>query len=342
MPGAMVVVERGSRGAEPLWPRRVRATAGRRSTARPCSGTFTQPRPSQPSPASRRRPRAPRRLPRVLRPGHQRAPRHRPPGRRGCSTRSSSRSARTSAKNRLFDADERIAMMRAGLRRPRQRLGRGVHRVGHDVLRRARRRGDRQGPASRQRLRLRAPDGTDELLADRGRDGLHPHQPRPWLRLVVAGQGGRRRSAATSRRSSRRSSTTSSAPVSSPDHLRRVGPKRQRNHRRVVLCRLGEEAPEFCTSDLPGYDTRRSVVTRSESDALSKLDPRAPLVLDTRELGRRPGSQREVSRTVPAPADLGIEVLGVPEGSPVEVDLRLEAVMEGVLVTGTASAASRW
>jgi uncharacterized protein len=61
-------------------------------------------------------------------------------------------------------------------------------------------------------------------------------------------------------------------------------------------------------------------------------------VLDTRELGRRPGSQREVSRTVPAPADLGIEVLKVPEGSPVELDLRIEAVMEGVLVTGTAQA----
>jgi uncharacterized protein len=45
-----------------------------------------------------------------------------------------------------------------------------------------------------------------------------------------------------------------------------------------------------------------------------------------------------VSRTVPAPADLGIEVLHVPEGSPVELDLRLEAVMEGVLVTGTAQA----
>jgi uncharacterized protein len=61
-------------------------------------------------------------------------------------------------------------------------------------------------------------------------------------------------------------------------------------------------------------------------------------VLDTRELGRRPGSQREVSLTVQAPADLGIEVLGVPEGSQVELDLRLEAVMEGVLVTGTARA----
>jgi uncharacterized protein len=68
------------------------------------------------------------------------------------------------------------------------------------------------------------------------------------------------------------------------------------------------------------------------------LDPRAPLVLDTRELGRRPGSQRELAFTAPAPADLGIEVLRVPEGSPIEFDIRLEAVMEGVLVTGTARA----
>ncbi len=61
-------------------------------------------------------------------------------------------------------------------------------------------------------------------------------------------------------------------------------------------------------------------------------------MLDTRELGRRPGSQIQVSPTVPAPADLGIDVLAVAEGAPVELDLRLEAVMEGVLVTGTARA----
>ena len=72
-----------------------------------------------------------------------------------------------------------------------------------------------------------------------------------------------------------------------------------------------------------------------------RLDPRAPLVLDTRELGRRPGSQRTVAFSTPAPADLGIEVLKVPEGSPVALELRLEAVMEGVLVTGTASAGRR-
>ncbi|HET8560853.1 MAG TPA: DUF177 domain-containing protein [Marmoricola sp.] len=71
---------------------------------------------------------------------------------------------------------------------------------------------------------------------------------------------------------------------------------------------------------------------------MSNLDPRAPLVLDTRELGRRPGSQRRVSFTAEAPAELGIEVLRVPEGSPVVLDLRLEAVMGGVLVTGSAEA----
>jgi uncharacterized protein len=45
---------------------------------------------------------------------------------------------------------------------------------------------------------------------------------------------------------------------------------------------------------------------------------------------------RSVRTTVPAPTDLGITVIGVPPGSPVDLDLRLESVVEGVLVTGTA------
>jgi uncharacterized protein len=61
-------------------------------------------------------------------------------------------------------------------------------------------------------------------------------------------------------------------------------------------------------------------------------------VLDTRELGRRPGAERAVTVTAPAPADLGTVVLRVPEGSRVDFDLRLEAVVEGVLVTGEAHA----
>ena len=72
---------------------------------------------------------------------------------------------------------------------------------------------------------------------------------------------------------------------------------------------------------------------------LSTLDPRAPLVLDTHELGRRPGAMKRFRRTVPAPADLGLGgVVGVPEGADLELDLRLESVMEGVLVSGTARA----
>lgn len=69
---------------------------------------------------------------------------------------------------------------------------------------------------------------------------------------------------------------------------------------------------------------------------LSRPDPRAPLVLDVRALGRRPGSMREQTLTVPAPADLGVEMVGVPKGADLELDLRFESVMEGVLITGTA------
>ncbi|MFJ7772504.1 YceD family protein [Streptomyces sp. NPDC097107] len=71
----------------------------------------------------------------------------------------------------------------------------------------------------------------------------------------------------------------------------------------------------------------------------ARLDHRNPLVFDTHELGRRPGALQRLTRTVDAPKDFGIQgVIGVPEGAPVELDLRLESVMEGVLVTGTARA----
>ena len=43
---------------------------------------------------------------------------------------------------------------------------------------------------------------------------------------------------------------------------------------------------------------------------------------------------RTVSRTVPAPAGLHGELVGVPVGSDLVLDLRLESVSEGVLVSG--------
>jgi uncharacterized protein len=70
-----------------------------------------------------------------------------------------------------------------------------------------------------------------------------------------------------------------------------------------------------------------------------RLDPRHPLVLDTRELGRRPGSMRPVQLSVPAPEGLGlVDLVGVPVGAELELDLRLESVMDGVLVSGVVTA----
>src|SRR5256885_15505447 len=74
------------------------------------------------------------------------------------------------------------------------------------------------------------------------------------------------------------------------------------------------------------------------SKNLTRIDRRGPFVIDTRALGRRPGSMRTDSSTVPAPADLGVEMVGVPTGADIELRVRLEAVMEGVLVSGTARA----
>jgi uncharacterized protein len=67
------------------------------------------------------------------------------------------------------------------------------------------------------------------------------------------------------------------------------------------------------------------------------LNPRSPLVLDTRDLPRRPGAMRVVSRSVAASGSLGLELIGVPEGACIDLDLRMESVSEGVLVTGTVT-----
>ena len=50
---------------------------------------------------------------------------------------------------------------------------------------------------------------------------------------------------------------------------------------------------------------------------------------------------RTLRRQAPAPAGLGVPLIGVPEGSPLDLDLRLESVMEGVLVSGTVTAPVR-
>ncbi|WP_254920486.1 YceD family protein [Blastococcus mobilis] len=56
--------------------------------------------------------------------------------------------------------------------------------------------------------------------------------------------------------------------------------------------------------------------------------------MDLRELGRRAGSLHELDRTAPAPENWRVELIGVPAGADVHLRLRLESVMEGVLVSG--------
>ncbi|HEY3866699.1 MAG TPA: DUF177 domain-containing protein [Actinocrinis sp.] len=71
-----------------------------------------------------------------------------------------------------------------------------------------------------------------------------------------------------------------------------------------------------------------------------RLDARSPFVFDVRDLGRRPGSMRSHDRDVPA-AQLfeglegsSLDGLYSAGGADVELHLRLESVVEGVLATG--------
>jgi uncharacterized protein len=67
-------------------------------------------------------------------------------------------------------------------------------------------------------------------------------------------------------------------------------------------------------------------------------DSTSPFVIDTRRLGQRPGSMLTLQRTVPFPTGMGAALVAITDGTPVDLDLRLESVSEGVLVTGTVSA----
>ncbi|MEU5577443.1 YceD family protein [Streptomyces huasconensis] len=98
------------------------------------------------------------------------------------------------------------------------------------------------------------------------------------------------------------------------------------------MCRIGAAALPLDFQD-----------SKAGTALSTRLDHRNPLVFDTHELGRRPGAMQRLTREIEAPGSpaLGIEgVIGVPQGVPVQLEIRLESVMEGVLVTGTARASA--
>jgi uncharacterized protein len=61
-------------------------------------------------------------------------------------------------------------------------------------------------------------------------------------------------------------------------------------------------------------------------------------VFNMRALGKRPGEFKDEKRTAAAPDGVGSGLVLVPVGGDVVLDLRFEAVSEGVLVTGSAVA----
>jgi uncharacterized metal-binding protein YceD (DUF177 family) len=86
---------------------------------------------------------------------------------------------------------------------------------------------------------------------------------------------------------------------------------------------------------MPAAAPNRSGAESTGPRTMADRRPRPnPWRLDLRELGRRPGSMQEVERTLPALADWRVELIGVPVGGDVHLRLRLESVMEGVLVSG--------
>lgn len=66
--------------------------------------------------------------------------------------------------------------------------------------------------------------------------------------------------------------------------------------------------------------------------------PDGPLVVNVARLGRRPGTLMAVRQTVANPTRIGLEMAAIRPGAALTMDLQVQSVSEGVLVTGTVSA----
>lgn len=72
--------------------------------------------------------------------------------------------------------------------------------------------------------------------------------------------------------------------------------------------------------------------------AANRPDSRSPLVLDVSRLGRRPGAMQTIRQAVPSPGRIGLDLIAIEPGAEMDLDLRVESVSEGVLVSGTVAA----
>jgi uncharacterized protein len=80
------------------------------------------------------------------------------------------------------------------------------------------------------------------------------------------------------------------------------------------------------------------MVCRSEfhQESVISRENSSPLTIGVRDLEHRPGTMRRLAEVVPAPENFGNALIGAPEGSDIDLDLRLESVHDGILVSGTA------
>ncbi|WP_101949244.1 DUF177 domain-containing protein [Mycobacterium sp. 3519A] len=76
----------------------------------------------------------------------------------------------------------------------------------------------------------------------------------------------------------------------------------------------------------------------THAKAKARRASRSPLVINISRLGRRPGSMMTFNESVPSPSRIGLDLIGIDEGAPLTLELRIESVSEGVLVSGTVSA----
>lgn len=66
----------------------------------------------------------------------------------------------------------------------------------------------------------------------------------------------------------------------------------------------------------------------------------APFVVNVARLGRRPGALMPLHEQRISPTRIGLDLVAIPADGAVELDLRVESVSEGVLVTGVVSAST--
>ncbi|WP_216638106.1 YceD family protein [Mycobacterium colombiense] len=79
-------------------------------------------------------------------------------------------------------------------------------------------------------------------------------------------------------------------------------------------------------------------MTRQHSTPSARSRLAAPMAFDLTRLGRRPGAMVTWEKTVPSPARIGLDMIAIEADAPLELDLQIQSVSEGVLVTGTVTA----